>query len=142
MRNSPSLQAPSRLPETGPGPTAPAHAGDDRLRVINIVGTGRSGSTLIEVLLAQLPGFVDVGELRYVWYRRLVKKGNVLCGCRALLSECPFWERVGDEAFGGWDRLDAAEVRALERSVERNRYMPLLVEPRAWPAYERKLDAY
>jgi hypothetical protein len=115
---------------------------DDRLRVISIVGTGRSGSTLVEMLLGQLPGFVDVGELRYLWFRRLVKKGNVLCGCRALLSECPFWERVGREAFGGWDQLDPIETRALERAVERNRYIPLLVQPSAWPAYERKLRAY
>jgi hypothetical protein len=112
------------------------------LRVINIVGTTRSGSTLIEVLLGQLPGFVDVGELRYLWFRRLAKKGNVLCGCRTLLSECPFWEGVGQEAFGGWDRLDAAEVLGLARSVERERYLPLLVQPRAWPAYERKLRVY
>jgi hypothetical protein len=112
------------------------------LRVINFVGTTRSGSTLVEQLLGQLPGFVDVGELRYLWFRRLARDGNILCGCRALLRECPFWEAVGREAFGGWEQLDRDEVFRLAADVERERYLPLLIQPRAWPAYERKLRAY
>lgn len=112
------------------------------LRVINFVGTTRSGSTLVERLLGQLPGFVDVGELRYLWFRRLAKDGNILCGCHALLRECPFWEAVGREAFGGWEQLDRDEVLRLAAEVERERYLPLLIQPRAWPAYERKLRAY
>jgi hypothetical protein len=63
---------------------------DCSVRVMNIVAKGRSGSTLIAVLLGQLPGFVDVGELRYLCFRRLAKEGNVLGGCPALLRECPF----------------------------------------------------
>jgi hypothetical protein len=116
--------------------------GNDDMRVVNIVGTTRSGSTLIELLLAQLPGFVDVGELRYLWFRRLAKDGNMLCGCGTLLRECPFWESVGTEAFGGWEQLDKTEVLTLARAVERERYLPLLVQPRLWPAYERRLRAY
>jgi hypothetical protein len=125
----------------GPRPDGAPRAGTN-LRVINIVGTTRSGSTLIELLLGQLPGFVDVGELRYLWFRRLAREGNILCGCRALLRECPFWEAVGQEAFGGWGQLDRDEVLRLASGVERERYLPLLVQPRAWPAYERKLRAY
>jgi hypothetical protein len=116
--------------------------GHEPLRVIDMVGTTRSGSTLVEVLLGQLPGFVDVGELRYLWFRRLARQGNILCGCRELLRECPFWERVGEEAFGGWDRLETTEVLALARAVERERYIPLLAQPRAWRAFERQLHAY
>ena len=113
-----------------------------RLRVINIVGTTRSGSTLVELLLGQLPGFVDVGELRYLWFRRLARDGNILCGCGVLLRECPFWEAVGREAFGGWEQLERDEILHLAAAVERERYLPLLIQPRAWPAYERRLRAY
>jgi hypothetical protein len=113
-----------------------------RLSVVDIVAKGRSGSTLVGLLLGQLPGFVDVGELRYMWTRRLGKGGNVLCGCGTLLSECPFWEQVGAEAFGGWDALDAGHVLELERAVERERFLPLLLEPRASRAYEAKLHEY
>ena len=66
----------------------------------------------------------------------------MLCGCRALLRECPFWEAVGREAFGGWEQLDRDEVLRLSSEVERERFLPLLIQPRAWPAYARKLRAY
>ena len=124
-------------------PDSPSARPDqDRLSVIDIVAKGRSGSTLVGLLLGQLPGFVDVGELRYMWTRRLGKGGNVLCGCGTVLHECPFWEQVGDEAFGGWDALDAAHVLALERAVERERLLPLLLEPRVSRGYEAKLHEY
>jgi hypothetical protein len=123
-------------------PSGKAAEEQHRLSVIDIVAKGRSGSTLVGLLLGQLPGFVDVGELRYMWTRRLGKRGNVLCGCGTLLHECPFWEQVGDEAFGGWDALDAAHVLALERAVERERLLPLLLEPRVSRTYVTKLTEY
>jgi hypothetical protein len=123
-------------------PNGIADVARDPVTVIDIVAKGRSGSTLVGLVLGQLPGFVDVGELRYVWTRRLGKAGNVLCGCGTLLTECPFWEQVGDEAFGGWDALDAGHVLRLERAVERERLVPLLLEPRVSRAYEAKLNEY
>ena len=38
-------------------------------RVVFIGGLGRSGSTILDLMLGQLPGFVAVGELAYVWGR-------------------------------------------------------------------------
>jgi hypothetical protein len=69
--------------------SAPAGAdeADARPRLITIVRTTRSGSMLIKMLLGQLPGFVDVGEVRYLWFRRLAKEGSMLNGCRTLLLE-------------------------------------------------------
>jgi hypothetical protein len=122
--------------------TSTASAERESLTVIDIVANGRSGSTLVGLLLGQLPGFVDAGELRYVWTQRLGKAGNVLCGCGTVLHECPFWEEVGKEAFGGWDALDAPHVLQLQRAVERERLLPLLVEPRVSRAYETKLNEY
>lgn len=119
-----------------------AGAEQEGLTVIDIVANGRSGSTLVGLLLGQLPGFVNVGELRYVWAQRLGRGGNVLCGCGTLLHECPFWEQVGEEAFGSWDALDPAHVLTLARAVERERFLPLLLEPRVSSAYGKKLNEY
>ena len=85
--------------------------------VLYIGGLGRSGSTLLDLMLGQVPGFCAVGELSYVWARA----DEDLCGCGRPFAECPFWLRVGEEAFGGWGRIDRSEVARLRGSVDRNR---------------------
>ncbi len=112
-----------------------------RPTILLIGGTGRSGSTLLDRLLGELPGFVAVGELRYIWSEALGE--NRYCGCGARFLDCPFWSRVGSQAFGGWDRIDSSQVMAQERSIGRHRHIPLLAMGRAAPArYARRLDDY
>ena len=74
------------------------------VRVLYIGGSGRSGSTLVDRIIGQLPGFVSTGELRVISQAGMGE--NRLCGCGASFDECPFWTRVGGEAFGGWERVD------------------------------------
>jgi hypothetical protein len=122
-------------------PTAPSelHASAP-VRVLFIGGCGRSGSTLLDRMLGELPQFFSTGELRFIWQRGLVE--NQLCGCDTRFRECPFWSAVGEAAFGGWDQLDAREMAALERSVDRHRYIPFLVAPWLWPPFRRRLARY
>lgn len=112
----------------------------DRLRVVYIGGQGRSGSTLLERALGELPGVISVGETVHLWDRGL--RDNELCGCGQPFSACPFWTRVGEVAFGGWDRLDAERAVDLRFSVDRNRYLPLLVKPTLSPRYGRRHAQY
>lgn len=90
-------------------------------RVVFIGGSGRSGSTLIERLLGELPSVCNVGEVVHLWERGLLR--GETCGCGTPLPACPFWTRVGEVAFGGWDRLDVARFLAVKNSVDRNRYI-------------------
>ena len=83
-------------------------------------------------LLGRLPDMVAVGELRYVWQAGV--EANELCGCGEPFDECPFWTAVGEEAFGGWDKVDVDEVLALEAAVLRHSRIPLLAAPRLLPA--------
>lgn len=109
--------------------------------ILLIGGTGRSGSTLLDRLLGELPGFVAVGELRYTWREALAD--NRYCGCGARFLDCPFWSEVGRRAFGGWDQIDPGEAVALERSIARHRHIPLLAMGEAAPArYAGLLDRY
>ena len=110
------------------------------LTVLFIAGSGRSGSTLLDRLLGQLPGFVAVGELRYIWREALT--ASHLCGCGERFIDCPFWSKVGEVAFGGWDRLDVEAIIGLERSVARQRHLPMLRAPSIWPPFERRLRAF
>ncbi len=114
--------------------------GSDRVRVLYVGGCGRSGSTLLDRILGQVPGMWSVGEIVHIWRRGLV--GNQLCGCGEPFHDCPFWSKVGELAFGGWDRLDADEVLRLQRTVDRNRYIPFMLLPWLWPAYRRRMRRY
>lgn len=110
------------------------------VRVAFVGGHGRSGSTLLSRVLGQVPGICSVGELRYLW-RQGVRRG-AMCGCSRPFHKCPFWRKVGKEAFGGWSQVDAREVVYLQRSIERNRYVPFLLQPKVAPPFERRLRRY
>jgi hypothetical protein len=109
-------------------------------KVVFIGGYSRSGSTLLDRMLGQLPGFFSTGELGYIWTHGL--QANQLCGCGERFLSCPFWDRVGETAFGGWDRVDLAEMLSLERSVNRHRFLPFLVAPRFSDVYRKGLERY
>jgi UDP-N-acetylglucosamine transferase subunit ALG13 len=129
----------------GRGPSkdaAPASVAEqaNSLTVLYIGGQGRSGSTLIERALGELPGTVNVGEVLHLWRRGLLN--DELCGCGAAFHSCPFWTEVGADAFGGWDQLDAEQMVALRYQVDRNRYVPLMLRPGLSPSYDRARRRY
>lgn len=131
---------------TGPA-TDPLHRHDPSgdpseapVRVLYIGGSGRSGSTLLDRVLGQIPELCSVGEIVHIWRRGLL--GNQLCGCGLAFHDCPFWKRVGMEAFGGWDTIDPEEMLRLQHRVDRNRYIPLMIASWVSPSYRRALDRY
>ncbi|KII00644.1 sulfotransferase [Streptomonospora alba] len=101
---------------------------------------GRSGSTLIERLLGALPDVCSLGEVVHMWRRALVD--GEPCGCGAPFRACRFWRDVGETAFGGWDRLDAADVLALKASVDRTRFVPALLGARPPARMAERLAHY
>ena len=106
--------------------------------VLYLAGLGRSGSTLLERTFARLDGAVAVGELVHLWRRGLVD--NERCGCGEQFRACPFWSKVGERAYGGWDRVDAEQVAALSEAVDRTRYVPYMVTSRGPRAYRSQVD--
>jgi hypothetical protein len=81
-----------RLEDRGLGPVRP-------LRVVLVAGAGRSGSTLLTLLLGSLPGTFAAGELRYLWQRGLVE--HRLCGCGKPLPDCALWRTILHQTFDG-----------------------------------------
>jgi hypothetical protein len=102
-------------------------AGPRSIRVLYVGGAGRSGSTLLDLLLGEIPGLFAAGEMKYIWDRGV--RDNELCGCGQRFLACPFWSAVGERAFGGWDLVEVEEVLALERAVDNHRSIPLLLRP-------------
>ncbi|HEU0102868.1 MAG TPA: hypothetical protein VFR07_11175 [Mycobacteriales bacterium] len=113
---------------------------DPAVPVLYLGGLGRSGSTLLERMLGELPGVASLGEVVHLWERAL--RDDERCGCGRAFSACPFWGEVGSRAFGGWDRLDAQEVVALKYRADRTRYLPRLLLPLLRPSVRRDLLAY
>jgi len=93
-------------------------------RVLFLGGLGRSGTTLVERLLGELPGVCALGEVVHLWQRDL--RDDERCGCGSRFSACRFWQRVGQQAFGGWHHVDVDRVHALRDAVERTRHIPRL----------------
>jgi hypothetical protein len=110
----------------------------DGLAIAYIGGGTKSGSTLLDLMLGQLPGFVSVGELRQIWQRGCVE--NSRCGCRRPFHECPFWAEVGRVAFGGWGNLDVEEVLTLRNSLDRVASLRSLKGSRDQP--DERLERY
>lgn len=83
-------------------------------KITYILGAGRSGSTVLERLLASAPGVVAVGEVATLWRRPLAQ---LTCSCGAPAPDCAFWADVrakaalSDEALRDLAGLEAAVVR-------------------------------
>ncbi len=94
-------------------------------KILFIGGLGRSGSTLVERLLNELPQTIAVGETVHLWERGL--RDRERCGCGQQFADCEHWSRVGAAAFGGWDKLDLDRIIDLRWSVDRSRRLPQIL---------------
>ena len=94
-------------------------------RVLFLGGLGRSGTTLLERVLGELPGVCALGEVVHLWQRDV--RDDERCGCGERFSGCDVLAaRSASAAFGGWDRVDVDRVLALRDAVERTRHIPRL----------------
>jgi hypothetical protein len=89
---------------------------------------------LVERLLGELPSVCALGEVVHLWQRDV--RDDERCGCGVRFSACPFWQSVGERAFGGWGNVDVDRVQALRDLVERTRHIPRLAGSRL-PAAQR-----
>ena len=60
--------------------------------LLSIVGMGRSGSTYLELCVAERFGGLAVGELPGIW--GALSRPNMLCSCGEPAKRCPFWANV------------------------------------------------
>ena len=105
------------------------------VRVAYVMGSGRSGSTVLDVVLGNHPEAVSVGELTNIsrsgWTDGRATR-SPFCACGLRLGECPFWSEVRREWSG---RVGEESIRgyvSLQNDFERYRRWPrLLKEGRA-----------
>ncbi len=107
---------------------------------VYIGGWGRSGSTLLECLLARLDDVVVLGEVTHLWERGIQR--DELCACGQHFSACPFWIEVGKHAFGGWEQVDIEHLLTLKAAVDRQRRMPSTARRHTSAPLRRKILDY
>jgi hypothetical protein len=95
-------------------------------KVLYIAGWDRSGSTILDQILGQLPGFFSVGEVVDLWDRG----PKALCGCGHIFEDCSIWRQIFLEAFGETpDRFDFRACEGYRRRCARLRHSLLLSNP-------------
>ena len=113
----------------------------ERPQLVAYVGSwSRSGSTLLDLMLGSIPGFVSVGEVRFLWDRGLIE--GQLCGCGVPVPNCPFWQAVLDEAFGAAGHPDPSEMGALRDRVDGLARLPWTAGPWRPSGLARDLRAF
>ncbi len=110
-----------------------------KTQILYIAGCDRSGSTVLDQILGQIPGWFTVGELADFWDRGPLQ----LCGCGRVLKDCDFWRQVFIEAFQDTpDRFDFAAVSTLRNRCARSRHLFLLTNSLMRGFVKPSLDAY
>jgi hypothetical protein len=89
-------------------------AKENDVTVIYIMGYGRSGSTILDILLNQHSDVVSVGALGTV-YQWLLR--NERCACSAPVRECAFWNEVCGRQLQNIEE-EAPNAERLQTAVE------------------------
>ena len=83
--------------------------------VVYISGYGRSGSTILDMLLGSHPQMIGTGEVF-----RLFEgwQAGENCSCGQALTDCPFWTAVMARLRADMPGMEPSEADRLTRSVE------------------------
>jgi len=116
-------------------------AATPRLKVLYIAGNGRSGSTLLDVILGQVAGFFPVGEVRNVWDYGLAE--NRVCGCGVPTRECDTWGEIFASEFAGDAAVDPHQVAGWrERFAQTKRLAPMMWQRSGYARHNNDYASY
>ena len=84
-------------------------------KVLYIAGYGRSGSTILDMLLGSSSSFMGAGELTNVFD---LYYSNASCSCGLSYPDCPFWATVMGELHSRIPQFDAQHMSRITTIVE------------------------
>jgi hypothetical protein len=91
-------------------------------QILYIMGTGRTGTTILEILLANNPGMVGVGEAKHIFRDGFIR--NLPCACGRAGLECELWSRVLE--MSGWNLRECEDRGRLVEHVESHARFPFV----------------
>lgn len=87
------------------------------MKVIAICGSGRSGSTLLSLLLSQHSGVFNLGQYRHLWRSY---DNDEPCSCNETLKGCSVYGRVITESYKTARTPEISAMQALEKAFYRD----------------------
>lgn len=94
-----------------------AGSAGDELRIVYICGSGHSGSTLLEMMLAGHSAVAAVGEVQNLHHQILIGR---VCSCGRLPQACPRWMSVRNAV----ERARGIDIFAAPKSFRISRERP------------------
>ena len=104
------------------------------MKVLYVLGRGRSGSTIFANVLGELEGFFSGGEIRNLWDPVVVRESR--CGCGEPIRSCPIWSRVLDRLAD----IDVDQVARWQHDIVKEHQVYRLLRYRRsdrWDSLER-----
>lgn len=114
-----SEQAPARPVSSATAGAPATTAVRTRQKLIYILGTGRCGSTILEIVLGNHPKIQPTGEFHGIPFPRWMP--GTVCSCGRSYEECPLWSRVRAEYSR---RVDFGRQLASQERFEYYRSLP------------------
>ena len=108
------------------------------VKVLYVVGWGRSGSTVLTSILGQIEGWYAVGEARK--FPEFLKF-NKICGCSLPFRECPAWGHILQDAFGSIEQIDYDRLNWKNQRIH-NRHFNLYSRDRIDNILKEEMSAY
>ena len=104
---------------------------NNRISLIYLLGAGRSGTTLLAIVLNNHQDIKAIGEM-HQFVEHL--KDHKQCSCGELLQSCPFWNDIINDL--GWDPNELANIlEDIERKEEHKNILKLLLSKKADEEY-------
>jgi hypothetical protein len=100
-----------------------SHERPESFELLAVVGTTRSGTTLLDMLLGDTPAVFSGGKPRTIWERDYLR--GQPCSNGEPIQRCEFWSEVMPKAFGSVGQPDpaphqVAEWKRLARRIARS----------------------
>ena len=89
------------------------NAGGERpIRILCVSGSGRSGTTILSVLLSQNSDVFNLGQ--FPDFLRAYAK-QAMCTCNKTMGACDIWSNLVQDAFDGWQGDDFRNANEMKR---------------------------
>lgn len=98
---------------------------DPPVKILYVLGRGRSGSTIFANAVGELDGFFPAGEVREL-FDPVLRRADSMCACGEPIRDCPVWSKV----LARLPEVDVEEVARWQHDVVRERRVYRLLRHR------------